>query len=655
MKKIKKILFAISLMASAGAYAAPAWPGLISVTQSDGTVLHVHLLGDEHRHIMITTDSIPLVESAGTYYYASSVKNGLLQSNGVAAKDVSLRSATDRNLLKKIDSRSVVKEFMTNATPLTNHVPRHLMGHTDAPSIGEFHGLVILANFQDQKLDATHTATEINRMLNEKGYSDNGANGSVRDFYLSQSDNRFQPTFDVAGPVELSHEYAWYGSDVPSQDFHAADMIREACELAHEQGVDFSKYDNDGDGQVDMVYVIYAGYSQSNGASANTIWPHMYYLKESGNDITLDGVTIDTYATGGELSGTTGSNLMGIGLICHEFTHTLGIPDLYDTSTNYPAHIGIGVWDVMASGCYNNNAHTPAGYCSYVKEHLHWITPTLLDEPTTGFQITPLGNGGSALKIVNPKDSNEYFLLENRSKSVLYDSYLPGEGLLAIHVRYDSALFDNNTVNANDDNHLFIVPANGDTRASSEGSSITFPGTGAVTAFTALTTPSMTFHDGTVVNCPVTNINYDGTMVTLDYDQKPSTPVLREETNISSTGFRANWTAQSDARRYEIMIVNTLTGDSVTYGKIVRNRYTFSNLDVNATYLYKVRSEGELAYSDWSEPRTISLATDGITSVDADDHMTVEFYDMQGRKVNASYHGIVLEKKAGNVRKIFKR
>ena len=224
-------------------------------------------------------------------------------------------------------------------------------------------------------------------------------------------------------------------------------MVAEACLWAHEQGFDFSKYDWNGDGEVDQVFVLYAGHGEASYKDANTVWPHMFYLSASdyGKPLSLDGVTVDTYACSSELNGD--GNLDGIGTFCHEFSHCMGFPDLYDTS--YAGWFGMGDFDLMCSGSYNGDGICPAGYSAYEKAQCGWLTlkdMTNIEQETSIVGVQPMSADGDAYIIKNKGHEDEYYILENRQKTG-WDSYLPASGLMITHVDYDADIWDWNMPN----------------------------------------------------------------------------------------------------------------------------------------------------------------------------------------------------------------
>ena len=609
-----------------GALAVPAKRGVHTVIQPDGSTIEVILCGDEHFNYVMDTDSIVLRQDAdGFYRPAGGDYIGMLKSRGAERE---------------------------------GRIARNGLNDGEVPTTGTLRGLVILAEFADVGFSENNGKEHFERLLNEEGYSDNGATGSVRDYYVDQSYGQFTPEFDVAGPVRLSNNMAYYGADSGgTTDVNAYRMIQEACVLADETcGVDFSQYDNNGDGKVDLVYVVYAGYAQSNGASSVTVWPHMWFLSEYGVDLRLDGVAVDRYACSAERTGISGDVITGIGLICHEFSHTLGLPDLYDVS-GQSRSMNMGTWDVMDSGCYNNSARTPAGYSSYEKSVLGWIEPETLVEKQSEVTLPPLPSSRLAYRLQSPVNEKEYFLLETRNKSDKWDRYLPGEGMLVIHVDYDKDVWDNNWVNSYGNHRVHLVPANGDFSSMTDGGSTPFPGTGNVTVWSDLTEPSTLFNDGTALGMPLTGIVYDGENTVFDYGFNMESPVITEPTNVTETGFRANWTAVEGAKYYTVRIIDRGSGDTRTFEKIVRNRYTFTGLDPDATYVYAVQAQSETLISDFSEEASIRLAdySGGISSVRSDS-VGYEVYSLQGvflgRSVDGLSAGVYILKSAGGVSKI---
>lgn len=425
-KMMKRLLGTLALMmVTLAVVAVPARRGVWrTVTLSDGTTTRVQLVGDEHMH-----------------YYADA--EGRQYAFDQATKHYMPLSATVSNAMQR---RAQQRRQVAGR----RQVMRRNAAVRKAAYTGKKKGLVILMDYSDVKFASGHDRNVYNDMLNTKNYSENGFQGSVSDYFRDQSNGVFELDFDVVGPYTAKYKMSYYGqNDTNGEDMHPTDLIREAV-LAADADVDYTQYDWDGNGYVDQVYVVYAGKGEADSGEENTIWPHEYGLSASdeGKE-TLDGKIIDTYACGPELDGMSSNNkLSGIGTFCHEFSHCLGFPDLYDT--DYSGWYGMGDYDLMCGGCYNGDSNVPAGYTSWEKWVAGWLTPTELtlgDDLVTIDPLQPLSKNGGAYIIYNPGNKNEYYLLENRQKSG-WDAQLPGKGLLIMHVDYDKELFTWNIVNS---------------------------------------------------------------------------------------------------------------------------------------------------------------------------------------------------------------
>lgn len=511
--------FCLASLFASSLFAIPALSVWRSVRQADGTTIRLKLVGDEHFHYAVTDDGIPVLSHDGSYYYAH-IRSGHLVASDVLAhardqrKDHEERFAASLNdveaLNAKMRSQSMQK-IGTRANVVT----------------GKKKGLVILVQFSNQRFanpsdvltlgsGETNVKTLYSDMLNKDGYTDtkSGAIGSVHDYFHDQSDGLFDLSFDVVGPVTLDHPYSYYGAPSGNEaDSNAPQMVIDACNAVKDQ-VNFADYDWDNDGEVEQVYIIYAGEGQATGGSDDTIWPHKYSLSDSGNQpLKFGNVTVNTYACSNEmvyanLNGKDRAFYMGIGTICHEFSHCLGLPDLYDTG--YGGNVGTGSYDLMCSGSYNGGPEAlknvyggtgigtvPAGYTSYEKAFMGWITPTKLgDQPLDIKAMKGLADGGNAYILTNPDNNNEYYLFENRTDSH-WDSALPGHGLLVLHIDYDARSWAYNTVNAaRDQNHprMTIVPADGDLSDETLASD-TYP-TDLNSQLSGNSTPALSFYTG---------------------------------------------------------------------------------------------------------------------------------------------------------------
>ncbi len=321
---------------------------------------------------------------------------------------------------------------------------------------GQKHVPVILMEFADKSFAPEHNIQLFNEMMNGLGEEAKNAGlliGSVKDYFLAQSNQLLDLTFDVYGPVKLSKSYSYYGEDVSHGDsFQLDPHLGEAAAEAISNisgNVDFSVYDWDGDGIVEQVMFIYAWYGQNiSYEHPETIYPQKSNLAYYGiTPIECNGVKINDFACAPELRMTSeGGNtiLNGIGTFCHEFSHTLGLPDMYDGDNKY---YGTRIWDIMGGGGHNDFGRKPAGFTSYEKMALGWQQPVVLQNDTVINDIQAASEGGNFYMIPNNNHEEEYYLLENRQQTG-WDSGLPGHGLLILHVDYDEYLFAHNMVNS---------------------------------------------------------------------------------------------------------------------------------------------------------------------------------------------------------------
>jgi M6 family metalloprotease-like protein len=324
---------------------------------------------------------------------------------------------------------------------------------------GEKRGLIILVSFPDQAFSDEDPKTLWTAIANEEGYQGHGARGSISDYFRDQSYGQFKLTFDVAGPVEAKHPYGYYGENIdwgePTGwfDRNVAELVEEACRGVADE-VSFADYDWDGDGNVEQVFLLYAGHGENDYwvKDSTVIWPHMAMLSldwgyEEG--LVQQGVRIDAYACSNEVNRSNG--LAGLGSICHEFSHCLGLPDLYNTETGRSV---VGSYDLMDRGSYNGNGWCPAGYSSYERYACGWLMPQATEDARTVETLAPLHEQPDVRIYRTSPEAGDYYLVECREKA-LWDSYLPTAGMTAWHVDYDETAWEENTVN-NDPQHLRV-------------------------------------------------------------------------------------------------------------------------------------------------------------------------------------------------------
>ena len=544
--------------------AIPAKPVSRTFTQPDGSKVTIILSGDEHFSYYTTTDGVMLIKDQKGYFkYAVADFNNELTPGKFIACNPDERNAEVKTYLSEINNENLDKAIIKLRSGAPMNKISGPIGTSQFPNKGEVRGLIIMAEFKDQKFSETGTKEEFTRMMNEEGYSNYNATGSARDYFIAQSNKTFIPTFDVVGPVSLPQNMEFYGKHVGNTtDQNPAQMIVDACNQAKkEYGVDFSQYDFDNDGQVDLIYVIYAGYAESQGASTNTIWPHAWDITYGGKSLKLDGKSIRTYACSSELLETSGTIIDGIGSFCHEFSHCMGLPDLYDTQGR--GGFGLGFWSIMDRGCYNNNSKTPPSYSAFERYSVSWMEPEYLTDPQKNITLEAIDSSNKAYFIKSDKNANEYYILENRQPNH-WDKHLPSHGLMITHVNYNPYFWTNNTVNTpKGQERVQLVPAD-NVLDFETGEGDAFPGTARNNSFTDVSFPAASLSNGGYLGKPVTKITENDGIITFNFrDYLAVPPTLGATSNITDNGFTTEWSEVEGASSYVLEIAPKTVGQPV--------------------------------------------------------------------------------------------
>lgn len=480
---MKKLILALLTAAAvtAPAWAIPARRALYQMTGPDGRTITVEKTGDEFGHHYVDASGRILISEGNRLVYASEAKIADLMQHRTE-----LSTARNAGILARAKARA-------EANTLTSQrkVPGQIgtFPGTSFPPLGKQKGIVILVEFKDRsfKIGSDEKAAQFfTDMLNKEGFSEQGATGSARDYFLDSSNGRFDCDFDVFGPVKLKNTMRYYGgNDSYGNDLRPEEMVIEACDALDTQ-VDFSQYDRDNDGVIDNVYLIYAGFGEASYDDEDTVWPHSWSVVEAGYSKIYDGVKLDTYGCSNEWeeyvnNWTGGPN--GIGTFVHEFSHILGLPDLYHTS-NSNATYTPGAWSVLDYGPYNNDGNTPPAYSSFERNALGWIDLTELTAESGNATLQDINTSNAAYCITNPDNESEFFLLESRIRKG-WDAYLPADGMLVWHVDYDYNDWFNNAVN-NTQSHqgVDLVEADGQASKYERNGGDCFPGTAKTTSWT---------------------------------------------------------------------------------------------------------------------------------------------------------------------------
>lgn len=574
IKKLTLTAAALAISATA-ALAMPAKPGLHTYRNPDGSQITLRLIGDEHFHTYITTDGLTVARAADGYFKYRSAQG----ISSMRASDPADRPAAETDFLNTasrgnftVKSLLAPRKTALKARRASAAASAQSSSWTQVPQTGSPRIPVLLVQYSDYKFKDSDP---------NKVFSDFFENGekSARQYFVDQSNGKYTPQFDVYGPVTLPNKREYYGgNDYWGNDQRVCTMVGEACEKLDSQ-INYKNYDNDGDGECDVVIVLYAGDGEASSYEEDcedAIWPCQWGLSAEGSDfskgaLTLDGTRVDLFAVFNELNGVDLSKIDGIGTFCHEYSHCIGLPDFYDTQ--YGPHFGMGPWSLMDSGGYNDDGYTPVGYSAYEKEFMGWLSIPEADADTR-YTLPALNQKSAdtdkAVRLTNSADPDEYFILENRARQG-WDAFLPADGLFIYHVTYDAQAWEGNYVNDYDRQLMTPVPADGELQLDEfEYFGETYyqinedgllgdlwPWNGN-TDFTDETTPAATVNTGSYLSKPVTEItrNADGT-ISFWAMKEPlpaiATPAQPRHSVLSTTSAHISWT-QSDPLANDYML-----------------------------------------------------------------------------------------------------
>ena len=662
MKKALILILILLCLAGNKLFAAPAYPNPVEVRQPDGTTLIIRVHGDEWFNYTTTEDGYMIVQNQqGFYVYATVSPLGVTQPTDIIARDVNARTAADVNFLQSLDVDSNLERLSkaANTMQVLQTVEKDELPPAKAyPVTGSPKALVILVNFADKSFVTSTPQSAFNNLCNQTNYSVNGATGSVKDWYKASSFGKLQLDFVVVGPYTLSKSMEYYGKydtgtlPLPAGYGNAPGMVVEACALAKNAGVNFTQFDEDGDGEVDNVFIVYAGHNEAEGAGVNTIWPHRWAVQSnnySGTNAsrTFDGKLVRVYACTSELRGASGSTIAGIGTFVHEFGHVIGLPDYYHTTNQNITTFDS--WSVMASGNYNNQSRTPPVLSAYDRFFLGWFTPEELTataqktlNPIAQVTSPPANTNQQAYLVaatnhnLNGKspNPNEFFVFEYREKTG-WDAYLPSAGMVIWHIDYNASAWSSNTVN----NYT------GPNQTLASHMRVFIEPVAAGSAYT-----SGAFYpklwNGTDIQRPITNITKNGTTNMTFNITFPvaGDPVATAATTINSAGFTANWLPSAGASSYLLSVYyknNTGT-------KIYTNGGAFFERSVGNVISYKVTNLDRDISTEWyytlkavSGGNTSGASNEITVKLTAFDPVTCEYLsnNQENRGVSNSWWG----------------
>lgn len=414
----------VSLCLCALVCAVPAYRGPMSYRQPDGSEIVLYQHGDESFHYFTNeVGQWMQADEQGHFRIVPSLTNEQIQMRRAA-------SGYATRELRRVPTETTQTGVDRTLSP---------------------RGPIILVNFPDAQFSST--LDEMKDWAMGSNYDYQGATGSIHQYFQDVSYGRYNLQLDVFGPVTVDNKREYYGKDNGrvGADMRPYELVKDACTLAVAEGADFSKYDADNDGYVDWVVILYAGKGQADGGADYTIWPHQYDLHNTGSTFKIHGKTLDHYCMLCELNGQTGER-GGIGVFVHEFSHVMGLPDLYVTSDDGHWKT-LGMWDIMDYGPYNNDSKTPPAYSAYERWFMGWLSPTLINSAAT-IVLPDINKNGAAAYMTEQaveiesglRPRPECYILENRQQTG-WDQYLPGHGLLITRILYSYNKWKGNTVN----------------------------------------------------------------------------------------------------------------------------------------------------------------------------------------------------------------
>ncbi len=555
----------LALAFSTAAYATFPVRRTLTHQQPDGTEVTIYAEGNGRYTLYTTPDGHAVLPAAdGHYYYATNNQGTLACSQKLAHNFVQNSTHARGTALSGLLSSEQAAELLNQLYPSTplqrisaSGVTAQSLSTSTADGLGKYgvsaNGAVqsvgavslpvVMVDFADVAFQDTITIDKVNRFFNEQGYHDEAAaRGSVRDYFMAQSNGLFQPSFKVVAHVKLANNRAYYGKDGSngSIDPNCNTFIKEALAEASKV-VDFSAFCTEGTTDVPMVALMFAGPGQQSSfetGSEDYLWAKFSQTAFSLND---GKCRVRSYFIGNEILQNYGrnendiisANMDGVALFAHEFSHALGLPDFYNTR-NSSAFNTMGYWDLLDYGQYYQNGYRPVEYTAYERSYMGWLAVTELGNEPCAARLGALdGSHGEALPrayvLRNPTNANEYYLFENRTKNTWHTSMM-GKGLLITHVDYNVSAWSGNRVNVDEAHQrMQFVPADNVKEGTRVSAGMTlsqlfegyrndlFPCTlnGELhNSFTDETTPAATLFTGGTLSRPLYNIaiNNDGTI-----------------------------------------------------------------------------------------------------------------------------------------------
>ncbi|MDR0541650.1 MAG: M6 family metalloprotease domain-containing protein [Dysgonamonadaceae bacterium] len=576
MKKLLLILAFLQVLFNTGEILAiPANPNPVTTVQPDGTSITYYIKGDEKVHWMQSTDGYTLLRNDRQFVvYANRDANGDLIPSEHVYRPETLRSASEKSFLSEIPKNLLFSEQQIQNKLAVWEKPQSLRSDSGeeinkVSVTGSKKALCVLVNFSDKNIG--YTVADFEKMMNQESYSDNGAIGSVKDFYRENSYGKMDLTVGVVGPYTLPNTAAWYGGNENRWPGFAQAAIQAA-----DADVDLSEYATNG--KLETFHIIFAGYGDESIDNGKQIWSH----KSQFTTISLpnSGIQASVYSCSPELSGGSGTKMTTIGVVCHELCHVFGSDDYYDTDYassggNYPA---TGRWDLMADGSWNGpsrDGSRPAHINMFQKILYGWVVPDTLQTPLS---VTNMPNSveNPVAYVLNPATNNEQYVLENRQK-IGFDAYVPGSGLLIYHIHNSAA---NGAINnKTHPQRAYVVCASATTKIPTatttsygtvNNANAAFASNVVRNEFSGNSTPQMFKWNGTsgipVTDKPITEITQASGLISFNFN---CLPVTNFSATIDDPYIHLSWNApanlsESLVYQYNIYVNDVLAAENIS-------------------------------------------------------------------------------------------
>lgn len=509
--------------------------------------------GDHSLSWLETTDGYPVFQVGDHFEYA------VMRKDVWASSGIRLQSGS-------FQEKAFLKTRPVNFIPDLSHLKSAMAISTvgGVPAIGDVRLPVICIEFSDMKHQ--RTKEDMADMFNKDGYK---GNISFREYFASASHDKLKLSFDVFGWYDMGASYKEY-SDEKGMALSGY-VVQRAIREAANNGADFSKYDNDKDGDVDAVVVIYAGLGAEEIGDKQYIWAHSWSLQETiQSSLNFNGVKLNDYTIGCEMRR---NGDAGIGMKCHELGHALGLPDLYDGTGKSS---GLGHWCMMSAGPWLNEVR-PANFSAWCRVKLGWDLPKVVSQNSFGsYQLAASAVAENEIFRINTTRNDEYYLVENRQKNG-NDTKLPGSGMALYHI--NGSKLDSGSGNNDDrDNPAIRLTEadfsksmglyNGKDRGSAGD---LFPGSTGKTTVGPATIPNTNFFNGSYCGLQISNIrNENGSLF---FDLRKAQPFLEWNGLVFMEGARNDGSIGNS-------LSATLHGGSfaIKQGLLPANNYTLSGL-----------------------------------------------------------------------------